>query len=61
MNKYKIITIYKRKYFHVTIFFGQFVNIINKYIQTQYFIEQFYMELGEFEDILEIFFLKQAG
>ena len=28
----------------------------NKYIQTQYFIEQFYMKLGEFEDILETFF-----
>ena len=26
------------------------------YIQTPYFIEQFYMELGEFEDILETFF-----
>ena len=51
MNKYKIITTYKRKYFHVIRFFCQFVNIINKYIQTQYFIEQFYMELGEFEDI----------
>ena len=24
--------------------------------QTHYFIEQFYMELGEFEDILETFF-----
>ena len=56
MNTYKIITIYKRKYFHVIIFFLQFVNIINKYIQTQYFIEQFYMELGEFEDILKTFF-----
>ena len=32
------------------------INIVNKYIQTQYFIEQFYMELGGFEDILEVFF-----
>ena len=31
------------------------------YIQTQYFIEQFYMELGEFEDILETLFLEQAN
>ena len=29
---------------------------MNKYIQTQYFIEQFYMELSEFEDILETSF-----
>ena len=29
---------------------------MNKYIQTQCFIEQFYMEFGEFEDILETFF-----
>ena len=52
-----MITIYKGKYFQVIIIFDNLlIIIVHKYIQTQYFIEQSYMELGEFEDILETLF-----